>query len=70
MIHLRHRWEAREAHVYESLFQPFVNKIPVGEPVSRGDVTTVLWRCRVCPEVRTTDLEGKWTLDDIAGAPR
>lgn len=48
-----HDWYVQSTHTPSGLFGPAVA------------VTTVLYRCRTCPDVRTEVHDGVWTLADF-----
>lgn len=62
MFHLFHEWKAVAVYHYRwrrPLTNTAYEEMPTG--------TTVLSRCALCGKVKTQDLEGKFTLEQING---
>lgn len=69
MIHLFHRWRSVNAKHMQQWFESPLTRYKT-EP---EDITEVLQRCEHprCNQVRTTTLQGVWSLDELTRpAPR
>jgi hypothetical protein len=58
-----HHWTAVSVQAATESFL-FYRGPKAGEKVEMGEVTLVLQRCD-CGAVRTIDLDGDWTLDEV-----
>jgi hypothetical protein len=62
MFH-RHDWKSISVEHYQNGFL-FTRGPLTGQERATGRGTTVLQRCK-CEKVRTIDLEGTWTLEQV-----
>jgi hypothetical protein len=62
MFH-RHEWKSIEVQHYAKGWL-FTRGPSRGTKTITGDITTVLQRCK-CEQVRTIDIDGTWTLEQV-----
>lgn len=58
---LFHKWEIINAKRYTATYKAVWERDYSGET----DVTLLLYKCKKCGKLKTEELEGAWTIEDL-----